>query len=266
MNKMSRFSNKFRPRDIRARHLAVLPATPQEASRPVLELTAITRRFDSDPPVHALREINLAVERGEFLAIVGRSGSGKSTLLNILGLLDVPTAGTYRFMGTDTSALDDVARSGLRGTSIGFVFQAFHLVPFRTALENVMMAELYNGYPRKGRRERASEALARVGLAERVNFLPTRLSGGERQRVAVARALVCRPQLLLCDEPTGNLDSETSAEIIALLHDLADEGVMVLVITHDDAIARRAQRTVRMVDGKLLESPSKGLALGFGAS
>ena len=231
--------------------LEVIPAVVPGGSPPVIELAGVSRTFDSDPPVRALREVNFAAEQGELVAIVGRSGSGKSTLLNILGLLDVPTAGTYRFMGMDTGRLDDGARSGLRGRSIGFVFQAFHLVAFRPALENVMMAELYNGRPGEGRRERAMAALTRVGLADRAHFLPTRLSGGERQRVAVARALVCRPQLLLCDEPTGNLDSETSDEILALLHGLADDGATVLVITHDDSIARRAQRIVRMADGML---------------
>ena len=186
------------------------------------------------------------------MAIVGRSGSGKSTLLNIVGLLDVPTAGAYRLNGIDTATLSDSARSALRGRGMGFVFQAFHLVRFRTVMENVMMAELYNGSPGKGRRERALAALTRVGLAERADFLPTRLSGGERQRVAVARALVCRPPLLLCDESTGNLDSQTADEIIDLLTVLAAEGVTILIITHDESVARRAQRVVRMEDGRLL--------------
>ncbi len=232
---------------------------------PVIELVAVSRSFVSDPPVHALREVGLSVKSGEFVAIVGRSGSGKSTLLNILGLLDLPTGGTYRFNGSDTDSLDDSERSGLRGRSIGFVFQAFHLVPFRSVLENVMMAELYNGSPLAGRRERAMAALERVGLADRASFLPTRLSGGQRQRVAVARALVCRPELLLCDEPTGNLDSETADELVVLLRELSGEGMTILVITHDESIAQQAQRVVRMVDGRLTEYRSPHFAAAASA-
>ncbi len=235
------------------------------ALQPVIELTDVSRTFPTVPPVHALQEVTVAIDAGEWVAIVGRSGSGKSTLLNILGLLDVPTAGTYRFLGVDTSTLGDAARSGLRGREIGFVFQAFHLVPFRTVQENVMMAELYNGTPTRGRRGRAMAALERVGLGDRAHFLPTLLSGGQRQRAAIARALVSRPRLLLCDEPTGNLDSETADEIIALLDGLAAEGVTILVITHDDSIARRARRIVRMVDGRLAEAGQSALAWGVSA-
>ena len=224
--------------------------------KPLIDLCNVSRTFGSNPPIAALREVQLTIQAGEWVAIVGRSGSGKSTLLNILGLLDLPTVGTYRFNGIDTGALDDAARSHLRGRTIGFVFQAFHLLPFRTVAENVMLAELYNGTPAPGRRERAHLALERVGLSDRGHSPPTQLSGGQRQRVAVARALVCHPQLLLCDEPTGNLDPETAGEIMDLLGELSAEGATILVITHDDEIARRAHRVVRMIGGRIGESES----------
>ena len=252
MRRMPPFFSKSPRPEVAGRGPAAFPTVSAAGRPPVVELSGVSRTFGADPPVQALRAASLVVCRGEWVAIVGRSGSGKSTLLNIVGLLDVPTAGAYRLNGIDTATLSDSARSALRGRGMGFVFQAFHLVPFRTVMENVMMAELYNGSPGKGRRERALAALTRVGLAERADFLPTRLSGGERQRVAVARALVCRPPLLLCDEPTGNLDSQTADEIIDLLTVLAAEGVTILIITHDESVARRAQRVVRMEDGRLL--------------
>ncbi|WP_189820566.1 ABC transporter ATP-binding protein, partial [Streptomyces olivaceoviridis] len=176
----------------------------------VIRLDSVGRVFDADPPVHALREVDLTVRRGEHLSVVGPSGSGKSTLLNILGLLDRPSSGAYWLDGVRTDGLADPERTALRGSRIGFVFQSFHLLPYRTVDENVMLAEVYRtpgpGRGRGSRRERAREALARVGLAHRLGFLPGRLSGGERQRVAIARALLGEPALLLCDEPTGNLD------------------------------------------------------------
>ena len=266
MNRIRHFFSKSRLPEARETRLMALPSSSRDGSSPVIELSNISRTFGSDPPVRALREVSFVVHRGEWVAIVGRSGSGKSTLLNIVGLLDVPTAGTYWFNGLDTASLDDVSRSGLRGQSIGFVFQAFHLLPFRTVLENVMVAELYNRSPRSGRRERAMAALEHVGLTERANFLPTRLSGGERQRVAVARALLCRPQLLLCDEPTGNLDSETADGVMRLFGELAANGMTILVITHDDSVARRAQRVVRIVDGMLEEQGKNALVLEMSAS
>jgi putative ABC transport system ATP-binding protein len=220
---------------------------------PVVDLAGVSRTFDRDPPVYALRDVDLTIWAGEWLAIVGPSGSGKSTLLNVLGLLDRPTAGTYRFDGVDVNALDDLARAGLRGRRIGFIFQAFHLLPHRSVLENVMLAELYMGAPRKGRRDRAMEALARVGLAERAEFLPTRLSGGQRQRAAIARSLMGEPSLLLCDEPTGNLDSRSAANVLDILGDLSRDGLTLVVITHDHGVAARADRRVRIVDGQLGE-------------
>jgi ABC-type lipoprotein export system ATPase subunit len=220
---------------------------------PVVELRGVSRTFDRDPPVHALRGVDLTIWSGEWLAIVGPSGSGKSTLLNVLGLLDRQSGGTYRLDGVDVNELDDLARAGLRGRKIGFVFQAFHLLPHRTVLENVMLAELYVGSPRHGRRERALEALERVGLGDRADFLPTRLSGGQRQRAAIARSLMAEPSLLLCDEPTGNLDSKSAANILEILGELARGGLTLVVITHDESVAARADRRVRMIDGELVE-------------
>jgi putative ABC transport system ATP-binding protein len=229
-------------------------APPSGGNDPgVVELRGITRVFPTEPPVHALRGVDLEVRAGDHLAIVGASGSGKSTLLNVLGLLDRPTDGQYLLDGIDTADLSDRRRAALRGRRIGFVFQSFHLLSHRPVEENVMLAELYRGESRSGRFERAVAALDRVGLGHRIGFLPTRLSGGERQRVAIARAIVGRPSLLLCDEPTGNLDSENTASVLSLFDDLRDSGLTIVVITHDDEVARHARRIVRMVDGTLHE-------------
>jgi putative ABC transport system ATP-binding protein len=184
---------------------------------------------------------------------MGASGSGKSTLLHLLGLLDRPTAGTLLLDGVDVGELSDGGRTGLRGQRIGFVFQAFHLLPHRSVLENVMLAQVYNRTPRAGRADRARAALERVGLGHRVEFVPTKLSGGERQRVAIARAIVGSPALLLADEPTGNLDSVNTDAILDLLDDLHAEGLTIMVITHDAEVGARAQRTVHMRDGELTE-------------
>ncbi|MGQ0431329.1 MAG: ABC transporter ATP-binding protein [Microthrixaceae bacterium] len=220
---------------------------------PVVELRGVGRRFDTDPPVHALQDVNLSVRDGDWVAIVGASGSGKSTLLNVLGCLDRQTQGTYRFDGIDVSALTDRQRAGLRARGIGFVFQSFHLLAHRTALENVMISEIYRREPPAGRKERALAALERVGLGHRVDFLPTHLSGGERQRVAIARALVGRPRLVLCDEPTGALDSTTTESILQMFEQLHDDGLTVITITHELEVAERAKRRVRMVDGTMTE-------------
>lgn len=203
--------------------------------------------------MRALRECELAVHRGEYVTVVGPSGSGKSTFLNIAGLLDAPTEGRYLLDGTDTAALGDADRTWLRGRRIGFVFQSFHLLPHRSAVENVMLAMVYNSAERRGRAGRAREALERVGLGHRADALPSRLSGGEQQRVAVARALVARPSLLLCDEPTGNLDTATAESILRLLDELHRDGMTLLVITHDPDVAARGQRTVTIRDGVLRE-------------
>ncbi|MBQ0953036.1 ABC transporter ATP-binding protein [Streptomyces coelicoflavus] len=229
--------------------------TPNEDE--VIKLTGVRRTFDSEPPVHALRDVNLTVRRGEHLSIVGPSGSGKSTLLNTLGLLDTPSAGDYWLDGVRTGALTDRRRTALRGSSIGFVFQSFHLLPYRTLEENVMLAEIYRrprpGRRRRGRAERARAALDRVGLSHRRGFRPDRLSGGERQRVAIARALMSEPALLLCDEPTGNLDSENTVSVLDLFDRLCAQGMTLVVITHDDAVSRRAGRRVRIHDGQLTQ-------------
>jgi ABC-type lipoprotein export system ATPase subunit len=222
-------------------------------AEPVVQLSEVSRTFGADPPVHALRNVDLAIWPGEWVSIVGPSGSGKSTLLNVVGLLDRQTAGTYRLIGIDVGALDDLGRAGLRGRTIGFVFQAFHLLPHRSVLENVMLAELYMGAPRRGRRERALAALERVGLQDRAHFLPTKLSGGQQQRAAIARALVGEPSLLLCDEPTGNLDSHSAESLLDVFASLSHDGLTLAVITHDDKVASRAGRRVRIVDGELHE-------------
>lgn len=223
----------------------------EEGTAPVIELTDVWRVFPSTPPVSALRNVDLTVREGDHLAIVGPSGSGKSTLLNVLGLLDRPTSGSYRLDGRDVSGLTDAERAGLRAERLGFVFQSFHLLDHRTALENVMFGGMYQGIKRGERRARALTALDRVGMLHRATFRPDRLSGGERQRVAVARALAVRPSVLLCDEPTGNLDSITTASVLALFDELVADGLTVCVITHDRQVAERAERRVRIVDGQL---------------
>ena len=217
----------------------------------VLELERVCKQYGSEPAVHALVDIDLSLDRGDWLAITGPSGAGKSTLLNIVGCLDRPTSGRYVLDGVETTKLTDKERAGLRSQRIGFVFQSFHLLPYRTVLENVMLAEVYRGNPTSGRSERALAAIARVGLAHRANFLPTKLSGGERQRVAIARALMGSPSMLICDEPTGNLDSRTSAEILDFLETLNRDGLTLVIVTHDETIASRAARRVHIVDGQI---------------
>jgi macrolide transport system ATP-binding/permease protein len=197
-----------------------------EDGNAVLELRQIRRQFGIDPAVHALAGIDLVLRHGDWLSITGPSGAGKSTLLNIIGCLDRPTSGDYFIDGVNTSALTDKERTGLRAHRVGFVFQSFHLLPYRTVLENVMLAEVYRQQPFRGRRERALAAIDRVGLGHRAEFLPLKLSGGERQRVAIARALVGEPSLLLCDEPTGNLDSKSSASVLDLLEKLDRKSVV----------------------------------------
>ena len=215
----------------------------------ILELTKVGRQFGSEPAVHALVDVDFWLDRGEWLAIMGPSGAGKSTLLNVIGCLDRPTSGQYLFEGIDTAILTDKQRAGLRSQRIGFVFQSYHLLPYRTVLENVMLAEVYRRQPYRGRKARALAAVERVGLAHRADFLPVKLSGGEKQRVAIARALVGSPSLLLCDEPTGNLDSKSSAAILDLFEELNKEGLTLVVVTHDESVAERATRRVHVVDG-----------------
>ena len=222
----------------------------------VLALHGINRQYGIDPPVYALTNINLSLYRGDWLSITGPSGAGKSTLLNILGCLDSATSGRLFIDGIDTTLLSDNQRAGLRSRRIGFVFQSFHLLPYRSVLENVMLAEVYRRQPqrvRHGRHARAMAAIARVGLSHRADFPPAKLSGGERQRVGIARALMGSPSLLLCDEPTGNLDSKNTAAILDLFEQLNADGLTLVVVTHDENVASRSQRRVHIVDGRLTE-------------
>lgn len=218
----------------------------------MISLSSIGRIFQvGDQQVHALRDINLEIGAGEYLSIMGPSGSGKSTLLNLLGLLDRPSAGTYRFEGRDVTALSDGEQAQVRRNRIGFVFQFFHLVPRLSALENVELPMTLGGVPAPERRSRARDLLASYGLADRAHHRPDQLSGGQRQRVAIARATVMRPAVLLADEPTGNLDRASGADVVQILEQLHDQGVTLIVVTHDPELGRRAHRRLRMVDGRI---------------
>ncbi len=201
--------------------------------------------------VRALREVNLEINKNEYVAIMGPSGSGKSTLMNILGCLDTPTSGTYILNGTDVSKQPDNELAEIRNKEIGFVFQTFNLLPRYTALENVMLPLVYAGFSKEERIKRAEEVMVSVGLADRMHHKPNELSGGQRQRVAIARALVNRPSIILADEPTGNLDSRTSIEIMSLFHDIHQKGNTIILVTHEEDIARHAHRIVRLRDGKV---------------
>ncbi len=233
--------------------LVMMPDTsnPRPDKPPVIGLQDLGRRFAGDPPVDALIDINLAVDEGDWVAIVGPSGSGKSTLLNVIGCLDTHTSGSYRFDGIDVAELSDTQRAGLRCRGIGFVFQSFHLLSQRSVTENVMLSDVYRKAPWKERRARAEQALAKVGLGHRADYVPTKLSGGERQRVAIARALMGAPRLLLCDEPTGNLDSATTESVLELFAALNGLGMTIVMITHEHEVASRASRQVRITDGVL---------------
>ncbi len=228
-------------------------ASPKKPNGCVFELKGVGRQFGTEPIVHALVDVHLRLEPGEWLAITGPSGAGKSTLLNILGCLDRPSSGEYFFEGINTASLSDEERAGLRSRRIGFVFQSYHLLSHRSVLENVMLAEVYREQDMNGRRERALAALDRVGLSHRVDFMPTKLSGGEKQRVAIARALVGSPSVLLCDEPTGNLDSKSGAEILDLFEKLNQQGLTLVIVTHDENVAKRARCRVHVIDGRLTE-------------
>lgn len=215
-----------------------------------MELKQVGRVFgEGDAAVHALTDATLQVYQGDYLSIMGPSGSGKSTLLNIMALLDRQTSGTYRFDGVDAQSLSEGRRTGLRAHRIGFIFQAFHLLAHRDVTENVIMSMLYNRMPRSSRRSMALEALERVGLSHRADFLPTKLSGGERQRVAIARAIAPHPTVLLCDEPTGNLDQVTGRSILDLFEELRSSGLTVVVVTHDPRVGLQADRIVEVEDG-----------------
>lgn len=207
--------------------------------------------------VHALNQVSFDIDDGEYVAIIGPSGSGKSTLMNIIGCLDVQDSGTYCLAGTDTSRYTARQLARLRSTHIGFIFQGFNLLGRLNALENVELPLIYQGVGRRQRRQQAEEALGSVGLADRMKHRPSQLSGGQQQRVAIARALVAKPHLILADEPTGNLDTATGAEIMGLFEQLHDQGNTIVLITHDPGIAARAQRALRIVDGKIGQSENR---------
>jgi putative ABC transport system ATP-binding protein len=219
----------------------------------MMELSGICREYVvGAETVHALDHVDLTIAAGEYVSIMGPSGSGKSTLLNVLGLLDRPTAGNYRLQGKDVSHLDDNALAANRQQHIGFIFQFFHLIPRLTALENVELPLVLQGAAPRERRERAAEILESVGLKARLDHRPDQLSGGERQRVAIGRAIVMKPSFLLADEPTGNLDSRSGAEIMQILEQLNRGGIAVLIVTHDPAIGSRAKRHLTLRDGKVV--------------
>jgi putative ABC transport system ATP-binding protein len=224
----------------------------------LLELDAVSRHYGDQVIVHALRDVSMAINAGDFLSIVGPSGSGKSTMLGLLGCLDLPSSGTVSVDGVDVAGLDDAARSRLRGDSIGFVFQQFHLIPHLTASANVQTALLYRGLSARERRRRAEEALDAVGLAERRDHRPVQMSGGEQQRVAIARAIVTEPLIVLADEPTGALDSTNSGKVLEIFESLRSADRAVVMVTHDPAVAARADRTISMRDGCIVADERKG--------
>jgi putative ABC transport system ATP-binding protein len=230
-----------------------------DANGHIIEMRGITKVYDTGKiKVEALRGIDLTVRRGEFVAVVGPSGSGKSTLLNLLGCLDTPSGGDYRLSGEAVAGLDRDHLADIRNRRVGFVFQNFNLLPQLSALENVEMPLLFGGVARRERRRRALEQLGAVGLADRVEHKPTELSGGQMQRVAIARALAMEPDLLLADEPTGNLDTSSGSDILAVLNELSSQGRTLMVVTHDPALAKRAGRTVEICDGEIVEDKANG--------
>ena len=225
----------------------------------ILRLTDICKDYQQGKePVRVLKNINMTVEQGDYLAIMGPSGSGKTTLMNLIGCLDVPTSGTYELDGKDLKDLSDDALAEIRSKYIGFVFQSFHLLPKMDALDNVALPLLYAGVSLKERRERAAEALKAVGLEERIHFFPNQLSGGQCQRVAIARAMVGKPSLLLADEPTGALDTKSGSQIMDIFRQLSNEGMTIIMITHEQAIADCADKIYRILDGELYTGGEAG--------
>ena len=216
----------------------------------LIRLTKISRRYQmGSETIHALREVSLQIARGEYVAIMGPSGSGKSTLMNLIGCLDSPSSGEYELNGAQVSQMDDNQLADIRNREIGFVFQTFNLLPRSDALRNVELPLIYAGIPSEERRQIALEALNQVGLADRIHHKPNELSGGQRQRVSIARALVNKPSILLADEPTGNLDTKTGIEILTLFDELAKKGNTLIVVTHEEEVARHARRILRIRDG-----------------
>jgi len=223
-------------------------------ANPLIKITDIRRNFVlGNEIVYVLKGVNLEINKGEYVALMGPSGSGKSTLMNLLGCLDTPTSGRYVLNGKDVSQMKDDELAGIRNTEIGFVFQTFNLLPRTTALDNVALPMIYAGYSKSERNTRATEVLKQVNLADRMDHQPNQLSGGQRQRVAIARALVNKPSIILADEPTGNLDSKTSVEIMKLFGDIHAQGNTVILVTHEEDIAAYAHRVIRLRDG-LIES------------
>ena len=225
----------------------------------ILKMTDICKDYQQGKePVRVLKNINLTVEKGDYLAIMGPSGSGKTTLMNLIGCLDVPTSGSYELDGRDLKDLSDDELADIRNKHLGFVFQSFHLMPKLTAQDNVALPLLYAGVPLKERRERAAEALKAVGLEERMDFFPNQLSGGQYQRVAIARAMVGKPDLLLADEPTGALDTKAGNQIMEIFKGLSQEGMTIIMITHEPSIAACADKTYRILDGELYTDQEGG--------
>ncbi len=236
-------------------------ARPIAPTDDIVVMDDIRKVYDTGKvKVEALKGVSFTIRKGEFVAIVGPSGSGKSTLMNLLGCLDTPTSGTYRLAGEPVAGLTRDALADVRNRRVGFVFQAFNLLPQITALENVVMPLLFGGVPPKERRERATAMLGKVGLGDRIDHRPTELSGGQMQRVAVARALAMRPDMLLADEPTGNLDSTSGSDIMGLFTELWSGGGTLVVITHDMSLARRAGRVIEVHDGRILKDSAREAA------